>query len=130
MIKPKLRLTQRQAVYALFAWATIALAVVIFMNTPSKGNPVGPTHFGYTGVTDANETGPAMFGYVRVTPDNEVITGGFSPQDELDNPPRLIGIGCKGARGPLWADEEDDFPGPCDRIELIPLYRDDGQQPD
>lgn len=43
--------------------------------------------------------------------------------DDYDMPPRLIGIGCKGAGGPLWADEEDDFPAPCKEIKGIPLYR-------
>lgn len=43
--------------------------------------------------------------------------------DDYDMPPRLIGIGCKGAGGPLWADEEDDFPAPCKEIKAIPLYR-------
>ena len=42
--------------------------------------------------------------------------------DDYDMPPRLIGIGCKGAGGPLWADEEDDFPAPCKEIKGIPLY--------
>lgn len=43
--------------------------------------------------------------------------------DDYDMPPRLIGIGCKGAGGPLWADEEDDFPAPCKEIKAIPMYR-------
>lgn len=30
--------------------------------------------------------------------------------------PRLVGHGCQGAGGPLYAYEEDEFP-PCDRIE-------------
>lgn len=30
--------------------------------------------------------------------------------------PRLVGIGCSGANGPLYANEEDDFPR-CSRIE-------------
>jgi len=42
--------------------------------------------------------------------------------DERDMPPRLIGLGCKGAGGPLWADEEDEFPRPCKEIHVIPLY--------
>jgi hypothetical protein len=30
--------------------------------------------------------------------------------------PRLVGYGCNGATGPLFANQEDDFPV-CDRIE-------------
>lgn len=30
--------------------------------------------------------------------------------------PRLVGHGCTGAQGPLYADEEDEFPA-CERIE-------------
>lgn len=30
--------------------------------------------------------------------------------------PRLVGYGCEGSTGPLYADEEDDFP-PCAYIE-------------
>jgi hypothetical protein len=44
--------------------------------------------------------------------------------DDRDAPPRLIGMGCEGASGPLWADEEDEFP-PCAKIEVIPLYEGD-----
>ena len=42
--------------------------------------------------------------------------------DDQDMPPRLIARGCKGARGPLWADEEDEFPLPCKDIHVIPYY--------
>lgn len=32
--------------------------------------------------------------------------------------PQVIGYGCEGAGGPLWAAEEDHLPGPyCDRVE-------------
>lgn len=44
--------------------------------------------------------------------------------DDYDMPPRLIGTGCEGAQGPLWADEEDDFPR-CKDIHVIPLYEGD-----
>lgn len=30
--------------------------------------------------------------------------------------PRLVGYGCEGSHGPLYAYEEDEFP-PCERIE-------------
>ncbi len=33
------------------------------------------------------------------------------------NSPRLVGYGCIGAHGPLYANEEDDFPT-CDVIRL------------
>lgn len=42
--------------------------------------------------------------------------------DDYDVPPRLIGTGCNGAQGPLWADEEDDFPYPCKEIKETPFY--------
>jgi len=42
--------------------------------------------------------------------------------DDYDMPPRLIGTGCKGASGPLWADEEDEFPYPCKEIKVVPYY--------
>ena len=32
--------------------------------------------------------------------------------------PRLVGFGCAGAGGPLYAEEEDDFPF-CTRIEEV-----------
>ena len=32
--------------------------------------------------------------------------------------PHVVGYGCEGAGGPLWASEEDHLPGPhCDRVE-------------
>lgn len=31
--------------------------------------------------------------------------------------PRLVGYGCEGSKGPLFANEEDHFPHPCDAIE-------------
>jgi len=31
--------------------------------------------------------------------------------------PSLVGYGCEGSFGPLYAEEEDHFPAPCDRIE-------------
>ena len=34
----------------------------------------------------------------------------------LAPPARLVGFGCEGAYGPLYANEEDDFPL-CERIE-------------
>lgn len=37
--------------------------------------------------------------------------------DEQTRVPRLVGYGCKGSSGPLYANEEDHFPMPCDRIE-------------
>lgn len=35
----------------------------------------------------------------------------------LDNGPRLIGHGCAGAGGDLWAADESDFPTRCAMIE-------------
>lgn len=37
---------------------------------------------------------------------------------EPEQPPRLIGFGCNGAAGPLYAVEESDFPT-CARIERL-----------
>lgn len=37
--------------------------------------------------------------------------------DALDNGPRLIGHGCEGAGGDLWAADESDFPTRCANIE-------------
>lgn len=34
--------------------------------------------------------------------------------------PRLIGQGCLGSGGDLWAMDESDFPLPCERIERWP----------
>jgi len=34
----------------------------------------------------------------------------------IDRVPRLVGYGCKGSKGPLFANEEDHFPR-CDNIE-------------
>jgi|JI10StandDraft_1071094.scaffolds.fasta_scaffold56985_2 hypothetical protein len=31
--------------------------------------------------------------------------------------PHLVAYGCKGASGPLYADEEDYFPYPCSTVE-------------
>lgn len=31
--------------------------------------------------------------------------------------PRVVGHGCAGSSGPLWAAEEDHLPGPCARVE-------------
>lgn len=42
--------------------------------------------------------------------------------DDYDMAPRLIGLGCKGANGPLWADEEDEFPYPCKEIKTVAAY--------
>lgn len=38
-------------------------------------------------------------------------------RDALDNGPRLIGHGCEGAGGDIWAADESDFPTPCQAIE-------------
>lgn len=35
-----------------------------------------------------------------------------------DPMPRLIGVGCHGAGGDLWAMEESDFPTQCKVIEV------------
>ena len=35
----------------------------------------------------------------------------------LDNGPRLIGHGCEGAGGDIWAADESDFPTRCAMIE-------------
>lgn len=37
--------------------------------------------------------------------------------DEATMIPRLVGYGCKGASGPLFANEEDHFPAPCEAVE-------------
>lgn len=37
---------------------------------------------------------------------------------EPEQPPRLIGFGCEGSAGPLYAVEESDFPT-CARIERL-----------
>jgi len=34
------------------------------------------------------------------------------------NQPRLIGFGCDGTRGPIWATEEDDFLAGCEEIRV------------
>ena len=41
-----------------------------------------------------------------------LVLGSVSPT------PRLVGFGCAGAGGPLYAAEEDDFPF-CTRIERV-----------
>lgn len=34
-----------------------------------------------------------------------------------EDTPRLVGYGCEGSKGPIFANEEDHFPHPCDAIE-------------
>lgn len=44
------------------------------------------------------------------------ITELFSRIEQAQGP-RLIGQGCKGAGGDIWAAEESDFPTQCEAIE-------------
>ena len=46
-----------------------------------------------------------------------LIIGAGHPQTNTPFP-RLIGYDCPGAGGPLYANEEDDFPPHCRSIEL------------
>jgi hypothetical protein len=47
------------------------------------------------------------------------ISLAFGPFEGKSQPvyPRLVGYGCNGASGPLYANEEDEFPAPCYAIE-------------
>lgn len=47
-------------------------------------------------------------------------SGGYAQgdQDATQAMPRLIGYNCEGTGGVIFADEEDDFPYPCDEIDL------------
>lgn len=64
----------------------------------------------------------ALLGGIALSPPLSPPNVGSIEFDDYDMPPRLIGLGCKGAGGPLWADEEDEFPRPCKEIHVIPLY--------
>lgn len=44
------------------------------------------------------------------------IVGIGAPNPNPQPSPRLVGYECEGAQGPLYADEEDDFPR-CKEIE-------------
>jgi hypothetical protein len=39
-------------------------------------------------------------------------------QSIMSGGPSLVGLGCEGAAGPLYAAQEDDFP-PCRKIERV-----------
>jgi hypothetical protein len=88
-----------------------ALAILAFLPSPMDSVPYAGEPASYTATNDCDtDSSCAALPQCALKPG---CNGG--PDSE---PFRLVGYGCDGAPGPLYRDEENEFPA-CERIEAL-----------